>query len=89
MAFTIAAESAVPQSIAGGIEPTAEATSHGYRLGLNPLCGGRVASTPLPDWFRPGTPMAADPYSPGGRVLRLVTGNLNNDGNPDIALGQG
>lgn len=67
MAFTTAAESAVPKSIAGGIEPTAEATSHGYRLGLNPLGGGRVASAPLhigsglgPRWLPIPTPQAAE-----------------------------
>ena len=36
------------------------------------------------DWFLPGTPMAADPVSNGG-LTNLTTGDLDNDGYPDIA----
>jgi hypothetical protein len=89
MTFTTVAESALPHSLAGGIEPTAEAASHGDPLGTNPLGGAPVVSVSLHDWFLPGTPMAADPSSPGNRTSRLVTGDLNNDGFPDIAAAHG
>ncbi|WP_255144978.1 FG-GAP-like repeat-containing protein [Synechococcus sp. ATX 2A4] len=86
---TINAESAVPQSLAGEIERTSEAASHGDPVGMNPLGGGLVAGASLQDWFLPGTPMAADHSSPGNRTTRLVTGDLNNDGFPDIAAAHG
>jgi hypothetical protein len=41
------------------------------------------------DWFFPGISIAADPSSPGNRISRLVTGDLNNDGYPDIATSHG
>ncbi|WP_295622784.1 FG-GAP-like repeat-containing protein [uncultured Lamprocystis sp.] len=39
-------------------------------------------------WFLPGTPMAADPVSNSG-LTNLTTGDLNNDGYPDIAAAHG
>ena len=40
------------------------------------------------DWFLPSTPMAADPVSNGG-LTNLTTGDLDNDGYPDIAAAHG
>ncbi len=90
MAYTnIVSTSPVPQSLAGEINLTGEEASHGDPALMTTLGGALVASASLHDWFLPGTPMAADPSSPGNRTTRLVTGDLNNDGFPDIAAAHG
>jgi Ca2+-binding RTX toxin-like protein len=43
----------------------------------------------LPDWFLPGTPIAADPGSPNNTRTIFDTGDLNNDGYPDIVAAHG
>jgi Ca2+-binding RTX toxin-like protein len=86
---TIVSTSAVPWSPAGEIKPTDEESSHLEPALMTSLGGPLVANGSLHDWFLPGTPMAADPSSPGNRTTRLVTGDLNNDGFPDIAAAHG
>ncbi|WP_315859265.1 MULTISPECIES: FG-GAP-like repeat-containing protein [unclassified Cyanobium] len=90
MAYTnIVSTSPVPQSLAGEINLTGEEANHGDPALMTTLGEALVASASLHDWFLPGTPMAADPSSPGNRTTRLVTGDLNNDGFPDIAAAHG
>ena len=90
MAYTnIVSTSPVPQSLAGEIILTGEEASHVDPALMTTLGGALVASASLHDWFLPGTPMAADLSSPGNRTSRLVTGDLNNDGFPDIAAAHG
>ncbi|MFM7734095.1 MAG: FG-GAP repeat domain-containing protein, partial [Cyanobium sp.] len=43
----------------------------------------------LPDWFLPGTPIAADQGSPNNTRTIFDTGDLNNDGYPDIVVAHG
>ena len=53
----------------------------------------RAVATTAPKWFHPGRPMRADPVSDydGGAagLTNLTTGDLNNDGHPDIAAAHG
>ncbi|MCP9850478.1 FG-GAP-like repeat-containing protein [Cyanobium sp. Morenito 9A2] len=61
----------------------------GHPSSVTSLSGALGASASGWFGFVPGTPMAADPSSPGNRTSRLVTGDLNNDGYPDIAAAHG
>jgi VCBS repeat-containing protein len=56
---------------------------------ITTLGGALATSASVHSWFLPGTPMAADPSSPGNRTTRLVTGDLDSDGFPDIAAAHG
>ena len=85
----IASTSAYTQRSAGDEQVADEGTLRGSSPSVAIQSGGPVRSSTVQDWFLPGTVMATDHSSPGNRTTRLVTGDLNNDGFPDIAAAHG
>jgi Ca2+-binding RTX toxin-like protein len=57
-------------------------------VGQPTLATSTTAAATASDFFLPGTAMAANPSTPGGRT-QLATGDLDNDGLPDIAAAHG
>ncbi len=86
---TIVSSTDLPKSLSGEATFAGVESTHTERFLVTTLRGALVAGGSQHDWFLPGTVMAADPSSPGNRTSRLVTGDLNNDGFPDIAAAHG